>query len=156
ETAGKRDGIVDDHYLLVMRSARGVSVVVFEMHAPARLPSKAETRRKLAVGPEHHRIVPVEDAHLELAPAVDQIIQKRTQRVRHSGLDRFAVQTGPGIEVPTQYRDRAGGVFGGLCERSEVVRGVDQQCDARHAHYLVAVAPWFENAGRRSGPATAV
>src|SRR5262249_58430180 len=43
EAARKRDDVVDDHYLLVMRSPRRGGVGLFVMHPPARPPSQDPT-----------------------------------------------------------------------------------------------------------------
>ena len=140
DAADESDRIVDHHDLLVMRAGQRMRVVVAQVHAARGRPAEAVERRKLPVGAEHHRVVPVQDVHVQrVAPlheVVQEIAKQRRRPVGHLGLE---VQPGLAVEVPAEDRDRALGAQRRFVERTEVIRRVDQQRDALGARHRPAV-----------------
>jgi hypothetical protein len=149
ESADERQPVVDEDDLLVVRARQRVRVVVAQVHAPMRVPREPVERRKLAVGAEHHRVVPVEHAHVQPPPAPGEIVQEVAERdALAAGPD---LQRRAAVEVPGEDHDRALGALGGAHERLEVALGVDEQRDAARARDGAAVLADLEKAVRGAG-----
>ena len=152
DAADEGHRVVDHHDLLVLAAGDRVRVVVAQMHAPRRGPAEAVERREFPVGAEHHRVVPVEDMHVQRVAALHQPVQELTkQRRRPIRLHRIEVQARLAVEVPGEDGDRALGAQRRLVERLEVIGGVDQESDALGARHRPAVVARAQERRRAVG-----
>jgi hypothetical protein len=154
EPARERHGIVDHHDLLVMRADGRVGVVVAQRDAPVGLPARPVEQRKLPVGAEHHREIPVEDVDAQAPAAAREEIQEIPEHRRRAARVVLPGEPGAAVEVPPDDDDRALGALRRLHECPEVVLAVDQRRDALRARDPAAVPSRLEQAagcGVRAG-----
>ena len=140
DAADEGHRIVDHHDLLVLAAGKRMRVVVAQVHAPRRRPAEAVERREFPVGAEHHRVVPVEDMHVQRVAPVHQPVEKLAeQRRRPVRLHRVEVQPRLTVEVPREDADRVARAQRRLVERLVVVRRIDERRDALGARHRPAV-----------------
>jgi hypothetical protein len=114
QAAHERELVVDHDDLLVVRSGDRVRVVEAKIDAAVGAPREARGRRDLAVDAEHHRVVPVEDLHLQPALAAREAVEeigKDDGRLAFLPFEHRAA-----VEVPAQDHDGALGALGGASE----------------------------------------
>jgi hypothetical protein len=143
EAARERELVVDDDDLLVVRPRHRMRVVEAEVDAPVRLPlADAERGRDLAIGSEHDRVIPVEDADPQVALAPREAVQEIAQLDRLPGV--VVAQPRAAVEIPGEDQDRALGALGGAHERLEVFLGVDDERDAVRPSHGQAILAGLE------------
>ena len=98
QSAGKRDGIIDDDDLLMMRRTQGMVAVEAKMDPSVTAPGMAIKRNDFAIRGIDHREIPQEHINAEFPIATHQIVQEVSEAWR-SRISR--IETEPAIELPT-------------------------------------------------------
>ena len=94
---GKRDGIIDDDDLLMMRRTQGMVAVEAKMDPSVTAPGMV-IKGMIAIGGIDHREIPQEHINAEFPITAHQIVQEVSEAWR-SGISR--IETEPAIELPT-------------------------------------------------------
>ena len=149
EPAHERDLVVHHDDLLVMAGRDRVRGVEAELQPLARAELVAEHGQPLAIEREHHREVPAQHVHAELAPAPDQCLEELAQRLGPTVLRAARNEAGAAVDVPGDDLDAALRAHHGLARRGEVGAGVDQEADPVRALDAPAVAPGLQQRRRR-------
>ena len=120
DASAKRDRIVDDDDLLVMRAAGRMRVVELQVHAPMRFPapSPSHGRRRFAIRRVDHREVPVEHVDVKVAPATCQVVQIAAELGARALVLAAIIEAAAAVEVPRDDEDRLGGELGGAHEHA--------------------------------------
>ena len=162
EAAGKRDRIVDDHQLLVLRGAERHRVVEGEADPAGGAPSERDVRKQLALVGVEDGVVPQQQAHDQFRPLAHQGGEKLGQRLRIAVLGAAALADQPGLamQVPADDEDAAPRLEQGLAHGAKECRTVDQDRRAMRPLDPPDVAAALQNHGeapespRRIPPAT--
>ena len=102
ETADERDRIVDDDDLLMVRRAERMLVVEAEVQAPVRAPVELVERQPFAVHREHHREIPRQHVHLQIAAALDDFVQEIAELLGIAVVCALRARAGCGCRCPTR------------------------------------------------------
>jgi hypothetical protein len=151
ETAGEHQGFIDDDDLLMMRRSERDGVVQAEVDLRRRLPAQSERRHRLALTGEEQRVVPQQNADLQIRSPLDQGGQERPELARQVvvRLPGGADQRGPAVDVPADDVDAVLRFQQRLAQRAVVGGGVDQHRAAVGPRHAPCVATGPENGTRR-------
>jgi len=127
DASAKRDGIVDDDDLLMMRAAGRMRIVELQVHAPMRFPapSPSHGRRRFPIRRVDHREIPVEHVDVQVAPAAREVVEVGPEPGPGAVVLARKVDAAIAVEVPRQDEDGVRGELRRAHERPEIVVPVD-------------------------------
>jgi hypothetical protein len=146
EATGKRQPVVDDDDLLMMRTAQRTLIVHVETDAAMCLPVQAVDRQPLAMQRHQHREVPVEHVNPQAPVLPHQTVEECAQfRAGRAGAGlTLGQQPQATVDVPGQDQHLTACEIEGVIERREVFGAVDQKGDLVGATDTPAVTARFE------------
>jgi hypothetical protein len=128
-------------------------VVEPERKPPVRAPVELVDGQPLAIQREHHREVPRQNVHAEVAATFHHFVQEVTQLLGVAVVRARGHEPDTAVDVPADDEDAALRLGNRLAHRGEVVGAVDQKTEALRAFDAPAVAAGNEQSllglGRR-------
>jgi hypothetical protein len=144
EPADERDRIVDDHDLLMMRRADRMFVIQPEVESAMRPPVELVHRQPFAIHCEHHRVIPREHVHPQVALALHDGVQKCAELLGPSVVRAAGHEADAAVDVPAEYENTALGAGNRRSYRGEIGFAVDEERETVRSFDAPAVAARHE------------